>query len=241
MAHNFKQLVIEAFNENEQAFNNRATQAGVNLNVKEERQYIGKMLMANSPKLRSWGKQEVAREFLRVADWGLSADPSLGYVYFETRSGRIELGYKGAIAILARYDNIVSITCELVHENDEFTSGRKDEAIEHRITSLRDAKRGEIDGGYAQVRYTDNTVYNTWVTGEELDAHRGNKNGVYRGAYYKQMLKKAVILRLYRELKDQVGFTTQDQKMARIDEMLDDEFKQDDEQENGGFDDVAEA
>ena len=193
-------------------FERLSKQSGNSVNYTDECKHFGQMMIHKDTvfKTSKLNNDVITNAFLKLAEWGLSAEKALSRVYFCHRGFVMRLGYRGVLELMHRQGNIKSVIYNLVHANDEFSMGKPNEPVHHRITSLSDVVRGEIDGGYIEIEYTDNTHEVVFLSKEELAAHLeqdGKNNFIYRSPYYKEMLKKAVIHRCYKHLES--SFTQQ--------------------------------
>jgi recombinational DNA repair protein RecT len=206
---NVKKRVFEIMQRQQELFNATNERSGNYVSYDEEVKYFGKMI-CESKVVGSMTDNDIGQCFLKIAKYGLSCEQELGLLYLESRSKKMAVGYKGGKALIMREDDIAHFVVDLIHENDEFVGHRPDQPVEHRITSLSDKKRGNIDGGYAQTTFKNGSVLVLTMSAEEIEAHLtmdGGKNAIYNGPYYKQMLLKALVLRGYKHLKAEFAFS----------------------------------
>ena len=146
-----------------------------------------------------------------AAQLGMEPGP-LGQCYLLPRNNHktgqkecnFQLGYKGALALAHRSGEIADITCEAVHEHDDFARELGDNARIHHVPAPWGKDRGEAIGYYAVVRTKNGGTYRAAMSREEVLAHARQFSEAFRkgdpqyGPWHKhfdEMSRKTVLLR----------------------------------------------
>lgn len=111
-----------------------------------------------------------------IVTLGISIDPKkkLAFLTIEFDHNqqpilKINIGYRGEIALATQFNVITSATANLVFDNDIFKSHGPTKEVEHTITSLSSTQRGECTGGYCRSVMSNGELLNSFLSIEELD------------------------------------------------------------------------
>jgi phage RecT family recombinase len=141
---------------------------------------------------------------------GLSIAPSLGHVYLIGQRPKRDLplevyakvSYKGMEQSVLMSGTVLSITTQLVHENDEFDYGTNLDGPFLRFNMARN-ERGTLQGGFCLARYANGEKHVEWMTAADIEgckaaatkAQGGIVPAVWSGAFASEQQKKCIVRR----------------------------------------------
>lgn len=136
------------------------------------------------PNLVKCTKDSIFRSLKEAAAYGLELNGTLGQAYLIPYSVkgamtcRLQLGYKGLIALARRSNTIKTIAAEAIHENDifdcELASGR---SIHHKIDIFKE--RGEVVAYYCLVELSNGGEQFKVMSKKEVEKHRDKFSKAY--------------------------------------------------------------
>lgn len=198
----FHQLFLDSFNQ----LNAKNLHAFVDLNdeIAHLKNFIWKDRQSpfNLTQCQEYSVYEVLEAIVTL---GISIDPKkkLAYLAGEYDHNqqpvlKIYIGYRGEIALATQFNVINSATANLVYENDIFKSFGATQEVEHTITTLSTAQRGNCTGGYCRSVMPSGEILNSFISIEELDEIARNQienlqgntpwNTIWRHEMYKVAL-----------------------------------------------------
>lgn len=153
-----------------------------------------------TPKLLDCDVASLMQAVYTASAMGLEPDPYFGQVYLIPYGKNVQVipGYRGLMQLARNTGQISSISCESVHENDEYSYQLgSDPRIDHR-PALK--ARGEILAFYCVIKFKDGSQHIEWMNREEVDRIR-DASSSRKGPedpwvkHYEEMGKKTVLRR----------------------------------------------
>lgn len=145
-----------------------------------------------------------------AASLGLSFSPQLGHVYLVPQRPKqgmpyeayAKVSYKGMEQAVLRSGTVLSITTDLVYENDEFDSGVNMDGPFFEFKRAR-GDRGALQGGFCLARYANGEKHLEWMPIADIEgckaaaikAQNGKTPTVWVGAFAPEQQKKCVVRR----------------------------------------------
>lgn len=124
-----------------------------------------------------WSFEAVLQQIVSL---GISCSPDAKHCYLECEHSpefnapllKLNIGYRGEIAIATRFGVITGANATLVFANDVFEASPSMGEINHKIRSLSSDEnvRGACTGGYCISTRPDGSKINTFMPIEEMDA-----------------------------------------------------------------------
>ena len=137
------------------------------------------------PNLVKCSKESIFRSLKEAAAYGLELNGTLGQAYLIPYSVkgavtcRLQLGYKGLIALARRSNTIKTIAAEPIHENDIFEvqlgMGR---SLSHKIDIMKE--RGEVVGYYCLVELCNGGSQFKVMSKKDVENHRNKFSKSYK-------------------------------------------------------------
>lgn len=144
------------------------------------------------------------------ANLGLSLAPQLGHVYLIPQRPKqgspnevyAKVSYKGMEQAVLLSGTVLSITTDLVYENDEFDSGVDMDGPYFRFKRAR-GERGGLQGGFCLARYANGEKHLEWMPIKDIEgckaaatkAQKGVTPPVWLGAFASEQQKKCIVRR----------------------------------------------
>jgi recombination protein RecT len=145
-----------------------------------------------------------------AASLGLSLAPQQGLVYLipqRPKQGQpyevhAKVSYKGMEQVVLRSGTVLSITTDLVYENDAFDSGVNMDGPFFEFKRAR-GERGSLQGGFCLARYANGEKHLEWMPVADIEgckaaatkAQNGKTPPVWVGAFASEQQKKCVVRR----------------------------------------------
>lgn len=145
-----------------------------------------------------------------AAAMGLSIAPSLGHVYLIPQRPAKNLppeiyakvSYKGMEQSVLTSGTVLSISTDLVYENDTFRSGVNLDGPFMEFERNR-GERGSLQGGFCLSRYANGEKHLEWMTAADINgckaaatkAQGGNTPAVWVGSFATEQYKKCIVRR----------------------------------------------
>lgn len=179
-----------------------------------------------NPDLANCNQQSLISAVIQSSQLGLEPGSALGHAYLipfkNNKQGTTDcqflVGYRGMIDLARRSGQVVSLSAQVIYENDifEFEYGL-DEKLKH-IPSRED--RGRLVGAYAIAKLKDGGHQIEVMWKNEIDKVRDTSKAKNFGPWvsnYEEMSKKTVIRRLFKYLPVSIEM----QKAITLDESAD--------------------
>jgi recombination protein RecT len=172
--------------------------------------------MRNNPKILECSQVSVLGSIIQAAQLGLETDGALGHAYLVPykRQCQLQIGYRGMIDLARRSGQIISISAQVVSENDEFDFSYGLEPCLHHKPNLKDP--GEPIAVYAVARLVGGGHQFEVLSLNEIEAaHMASKarSGPWE-THWKEMARKTAVRRLFKYLPVSVEI----QKAVGLDE-----------------------
>ena len=170
---------------------------------------------------------------LLSAQLGIDLTPSLGQGYIipynrnqqvdgkwvKKCEAQFQLGYRGLLDLVRRSGLITSVTCEVVHENDEFDFciSPTNDTFSHKPFVKGD--RGAPYLYYMIAKFSDGGYHIEWMTKDDVDKIKSRSKSPNVGPWvtdYDEMAKKTVIKRASKKLP----LSVEAQKQISNDEVI---------------------
>lgn len=155
--------------------------------------------VANDTKLQACDYLSVIKSIKTCAVWGLEPGglQDLCYLIPYGKECRVQLGYKGIIALARRTGDIRDVTAETVYENDTCDiEGGDFPKITHKFALQN---RGEAIGYYVIATLANGEKHRAYMSKEDVIKHRDNwsiaKSSSAWIKSFDEMAKKTVIIR----------------------------------------------
>lgn len=145
-----------------------------------------------------------------AANLGLSISPQLGHVYLIGQRPKkgfplevyAKVSYKGMEQAVLRSGTVLSITTELVYENDEFDFGTNMDGP-YLTFKMNRGERGTLQGGFCLARYSNGEKHVEWMPVADIEgckaaaakAQFGEVPPVWLGAFATEQYKKCIVRR----------------------------------------------
>jgi phage RecT family recombinase len=145
-----------------------------------------------------------------AASLGLSLSPQTGHVYLIPQRPKMgqpyevyaKVSYKGMEQAVLMSGTVLSITTDLVYENDEFDSGVNMDGPFFTFKRAR-GERGVLQGGFCLARYANGEKHLEWMPIADIEgckaaatkAQRGETPPVWVGAFASEQQKKCIVRR----------------------------------------------
>lgn len=162
-----------------------------------------------NPELANCNQQSLISAVIQSSQLGLEPGSALGHAYLipfkNNKQGTVDcqflVGYRGMIDLARRSGQVVSLSAQVIYENDafEFEYGL-DEKLKH--VPCRD-DRGRFIGAYAVAKLKDGGHQIEVMWKNEIDKVRDTSKAKSFGPWvtnYEEMAKKTVIRRLFKYL-----------------------------------------
>lgn len=171
-----------------------------------------------SKKLKECSNSSLLQAVYNISNIHLSLNPASKEAYLIPRYSNggfeavLEPSYVGLVKLLTDAGSIKSITCQLVHEGDQFEIdiANNQNPVSHKPCMVK-AKKGAIIGAYALATLQDKSRQVEWMDVDDINAIR-DRSETYKAfkakkidsctweTDYGEMARKTVIKRIYKYL-----------------------------------------
>lgn len=164
------------------------------------------------PKLLECDPGSLIKALMTAASMGLEPDPFIGHLYLIPFKNQVQVipGYKGLMQLVRNSGMVDSISCEAVHQNDEFDYQLgTDPKLVHKPYL---GERGPIVAFYCVAKFKDGSFHIELMNVHEVEAVRNMSDGYTRALasgntkyspwhnHFEEMGKKTVFRRAYKRL-----------------------------------------
>ena len=160
---------------------------------------------SKNPDLKKCSLKSIFSSVIQASQLGLEPGGTLGHAYLipYRDTCQFQLGYKGMIELARRSGQIISLSANVVKENDyfEYEYGL-DEKLKH-IPAR--SERGNLVYGYAIAKISGGGYQFEVMPKEEIDSIKRSSKGANSSyspwsTHYEEMAKKTVVRRLFKYL-----------------------------------------
>ncbi len=138
-------------------------------------------------KLKPCTPASICTSIMDCAELGLEPGGKLGHMYLvpykNKAAGTVEcqaqLGYKGMLALVRRSNQVLSVSCDVVYDADDFKhkKGLKEDLV-HERSDRPEKDWGEITHSYFIVRFLNGGHHIEVMTIEEINKHKNRSPAV---------------------------------------------------------------